>query len=180
MVILVEGGQLQQYPGRSSFARHGTARLLRHRRALRVFFGESGASNKHHAPETSRYTAFLPQGGATAHVGTPWRPAPTRPPAALADGSLVYDKAPGCTAKAITIPQLKAIITARGSKPSGARAALVQVARLLTDTSDTAATTTHDVQDTMPTDPTRTKRGRTKKGEKDPPKKQKTGRPPAA
>ena len=119
---------------------------------------------------TSRYTAFLPQGGATAHVGTPWRPAPTRPPAALADGSLVYDKAPGCTAKAITIPQLKAIITARGSKPSGARAALVQVARLLTDTSDTAATTTHDVQDTMPTDPTRTKTGRTKKSEKDPPK----------
>ena len=26
----------------------------------------------------------------------------------------------------------------------------------------------HDVKDTMPTDPTRTKRGRTKKGEKDP------------
>ena len=124
---------------------------------------------------TSRYTAFLPQGGATAHVGTPWRPAPTRPPAALADGSLVYDKAPGCTAKAITIPQLKAIITARGSKPSGARAALVQVARLLTDTSDTAATTTHDVQDTMPTDPTRTKKGRTKKSEKGPPQKTKHG-----
>ena len=29
----------------------------------------------------------------------------------------------------------------------------------------------HDVQDTMPTDPTRTKRGRTKKSEKDPPHK---------
>ena len=28
----------------------------------------------------------------------------------------------------------------------------------------------HDVKDTMPTDPTRTKRGRTKKSEKDPPK----------
>ena len=29
----------------------------------------------------------------------------------------------------------------------------------------------HDVKDTMPTDPTRTKRGRTKKSEKDPPQK---------
>ena len=43
----------------------------------------------------------------------------------------------------------------------------------------------HDVQDTMPTGPTRTKRGRTKKGEKDPPhnnnnKTKKTGCPPAA
>ena len=32
----------------------------------------------------------------------------------------------------------------------------------------------HDVKDTMPTDPTRTKRGRTKKSEKDPPKNKKT------
>ena len=31
----------------------------------------------------------------------------------------------------------------------------------------------HNVKDTMPTDPTRTKRGRTKKGEKDPPQKTK-------
>ena len=36
----------------------------------------------------------------------------------------------------------------------------------------------HDVQDTMLTDPTRTKRGRTKKSEKDPPKKKKEHGPP--
>ena len=61
VAMRTEGGQIQQYPGRPSFALHGTARLLRHRRALRVFLAKVAHQTSIMLLRTSRYTAFLAQ-----------------------------------------------------------------------------------------------------------------------
>ena len=63
--------------------------------------------------------------------------------AAFAAGTLCWHRAPGCSAKAITVVQLRALILASGGKPAGPRAALVDIARLLVDTT-TVDTTSSD------------------------------------
>ena len=99
--------------------------------------------------------------------------------AAFAAGTLCRHRAPGSTPKAITVVQLRALILASGGKPAGARAVLVDTARLLcaTTTGDTtsASGTTADTSasgttgDTSGSDITGTTTGDTDSGDQDGP-----------